>query len=523
MLTRRFPHGMRLLIVLALLAALAVAGCGGDEAPTSGAGPDPATVVPAGALLYGEVAVRPEGALADGASAALRKALRVEDPGAEIVRLLDEAFAGQGDGITYAEDVEPWLGDRAGGFVSLAASGEDGEADGAIALAVTDRDELDDVIERARDTGRQRVAGSYREVEYDVDRDGETYSAVVGDFYVGGTLPGLRASIDAARGGDALADAARFADAREEIAAGAIASLYLDPQVLAGQLRGRDELDPQTRRAIGASQLAEADPVIASVTMRADEIAFEATVDERLAEPALGEGSDETGVRVEVLPGDAWLALATPPIGQAIREGLDRAGVRERATAELRRGAGLDLDSDVLDLLGGLGAFVRGTNPLALGGGVLLRTPSDAAARRLLAMLQALAGSAAPTRPATSGDARGFQLAIPQLPQPIVVLAEGAAIAAGYAASSSEDLLEPPERLAESDAGAAAIATLGEDFTPSLVLLAGPLADLLRSLDQLQVADLASAVAYVRAYRSLALGTRHDDDRVTVRAVAALR
>lgn len=517
---RRLPHGPRLLALLALLAALVAAGCGGDDGASAGA--DPATVAPADAFLYAEVVVRPEGEVEAGASAALRKVLRTDDPGSEIVRLLDEGLSDDDGDLTYAEDVEPWLGERAGGFLLLDAA--EGDPDGAVALAVTDRGALDDLIGRMRDAGDQRAAGSYRGVDYDADRGDDSYSAVVGDFYVSGTLPALRAAIDASRDGDGLAEASRFEDAQDELPDDAIASLWVDPQALADQLRSVEDVDPQVRRALGSSQLAEADPVVASVTMTADEIAFEASADAELAGDALDAGDDDAAT-VGELPGDAWLALATPPLGPLIRQALDSAGVLDEAAAQLRQGAGLDLDSDLLDALGGLGLFVRGTNPLAIGGGVLIRTTSDAAARRLVTMLESIAGASGlgRPRPVAAGGARGFQIAIPQSPQPIVVLAQGSEIAAGYAISSAQDLLDPQQRFEDSDDGGAAIDSLGEGYEPSFVLLAPPLTELLRSLDQLQVADLSGVLPYLGAYRSLAIGTKRDGDRQTVRAVAALR
>jgi hypothetical protein len=103
------------------------------------------------------------------------------------------------------------------------------------------------------------------------------------------------------------------------------------------------------------------------------------------------------------------------------------------------------------------------------------------------------------------------------------VLAEGDRVAAGYATSSARDLLEPQERFGDSGDGRAAIDSLGEGFEPSFVLLAPPLVELLRALDALEVADFGPALPYLSAYRSLAVGSKDDGDRTTVRVVAALR
>ena len=64
------------LAALALLAAL-VAACGGGAAAGEA---DPASAVPADALVYIEAVVRPEGDLRDDALAAAGKVLRTDDP-----------------------------------------------------------------------------------------------------------------------------------------------------------------------------------------------------------------------------------------------------------------------------------------------------------------------------------------------------------------------------------------------------------------------------------------------------------
>src|SRR5215207_7476473 len=92
---RRLPLGSHLLALLTLLAVLVVAGCGSsseETATSAGGGPDPATLAPADALLYGEVVVRPEGDLRDDVAAAARKVSRLQDPSAALVRLLDRGF-----------------------------------------------------------------------------------------------------------------------------------------------------------------------------------------------------------------------------------------------------------------------------------------------------------------------------------------------------------------------------------------------------------------------------------------------
>jgi len=515
MLPRRLPHGVRIAAPLALLLTLLsiLAGCGGASSSSPVAeGPDPATVAPPTAALYGQAVVRPSGAMKDDVLAAARKVFRVQDPGAELVRLLDRDTS---DDVRFSRDIEPWLGERVGGFLLLPHAGKE-DPDGAAAIAIGDHEAFEKALPRLR-RGQHR-AGSYRGVSYDVDDDDSTYGAEVGDFYVVGTLPGLRAAIDASRG-ERLADASRYTDALDAVPDDALAFAYVDPKTIADATSSLPDVPAVSRRTL--ERLTKGSPIVASLTANADEIAIEGSGESQFNDNF----SNGAEVTVGQLPGDSWLALATPPIGPIVREALDSAGVHDKAAAQVRANLGLDLDRDLLEPLGGLGVFARGESPLDLGGGVLLQLTDAVAAQRLVTRIQAIL-AAAPNllvQPASAGGARGFQVQIPQSPQPIVVLAKGDRLAAGYAASSAEDLLDPQQRFDESSTGKAAIDTLGDGYEPSLVVIVPPIVGLLRALDELQIADLAPAIPYVDAYRSLAIGTKQDGDRTTVRIVAALR
>ena len=516
-MSRRLPHGARLLALVALLFALVAAGCGGSDTTSSSSnGPDPATVAPADAALYAQAIVRPSGDMKTSVLAAARKVLHVQDPGAQLRRLLDR-LGSQGS-TSYSRDIEPWLGQRIGGFL-LMPSGGSGSPDWAVALAIADHSAFDDALPRLRRDG-QHPAGAYRGVAYDEDDTDSTYSAAVGDFYVGGTLAGLRAAIDASKG-SSLADASRFTKAAGAVPDNALAFVYADPKAIVAAVGDVNGAPTNARKAL--ARFADADPVTASLTATADELAIEASGGAQVTQALSSDSSAK--VTVGQLPGDSWLALATPPLGPLIRNALASAGVHDQAAAQVQRNIGLDLDRDLLEPLGGLGVFVRGQSPLDIGGGALLQMTDAASAQRLLTRLEAIVGAGlhVPTRPLAVSGARGFQVQIPQSPQPIVVLAKGDRIAAGYAASPAQDLLDPQQRFDESSDGKAAISTLGDGYTPSFVLIVPPLAGLLRSLDQLQVADLSSVLPYVDAYRSLAIGTKRDGDRTTVRIVAALR
>src|SRR5215207_5049486 len=138
-----------------LAAAVGAAGCGS----TSGAGDtDPASLVPAAAPIYVEALARPGDAQGGDAQAALRKVLGTSDPGARLVELIDRA--GREHGVTWARDIDPWLGERVGAAM-LSVGGE--HDDGVVVAASTDDDKARDALAKLIPDAEQR---SHRDVAY---------------------------------------------------------------------------------------------------------------------------------------------------------------------------------------------------------------------------------------------------------------------------------------------------------------------------------------------------------------------
>ncbi|HYV15868.1 MAG TPA: DUF3352 domain-containing protein [Conexibacter sp.] len=516
---RRLPP--RLLTLAALLVMLALAGCGGSghaSGPSSASGPDPASLTPADAAVYGEALVRPSGAAQRGIVAAARKVSRLADPFGALRKAIDKANAGDGEVATYAQDIEPWLGARIGVFVLLPASAHS-EPDVGLVAAARDRTALRHEFDRMRSDGDLKPGGTYRGVVYGRDKHDGSPTAVVGDFLVAGTtLRALQAAVDTSKG-TSLADSSRYRDALGALPADRIALLYADPQAIAPALHAMRGLDPNVERILSSLHLTDGPPVTLALTAHADRIALELVAGSNV----IPHSDSSTGaVSLHDVPGDAWLALATPPLGPLIKQVLAQAGVHDRAAAGVRQATGLDLDADILDPLGGLVGFARGTGPLDVGGGIALRMRDADSAQKLLTRLQAIAGAAS-NGAAHALAGGGFELQVPRIPQPIVVQAHADKLAVGYGTASAKDLLDPHQRFDDSDAGKAAIATLGDGFTPSFVLIAPPLVELLRALDEIDVANFSPALPYLSAYRSLAVGTKRDGDRTTVRIVAALK
>ena len=228
-------------IVLGLVIAV-VAGCSGSH--TTGTAADPARAVPASAALYAGADVRPKGEKRTAALDAGRALTHQADPYLRLLALLQTPGSPAPD---FSRDVAPWLGNRAGVFLtSLRSSGSllaliqrglFGQpspagafpfgASGAQGAIVLDTREL----KKARaflDAAAARagaVARSYRGIAYRLS-GGDVAFALVRRFAVIGSDAGIRAVIDTTLGGPSLARAPGYSSLLGFAPAKAIAHLY---------------------------------------------------------------------------------------------------------------------------------------------------------------------------------------------------------------------------------------------------------------------------------------------------------
>lgn len=510
--------------LLLLFVTVVLAACGSKDddggsaaAPTAG----PATVAPQNATAYGEILVRPSGDVEEGVVTAARRMLRVDDPGAELRRLFDSESDGERGEFT--NEIDPWLGDTIGGFLLVETAAQAESPDGAVIAAVRDRAAAERAIDRLLADGDLSRGGTYEGVTYSVDREDDSWTGLVDEWFVVGTAEGFRAAVVASKG-DSLADSDRFTEAVDELADDRLAWAYVEPRSISTLLREQAELDPEFSRALDGQQdqldrALGADPITASLTARADQVVLDVSSGSAQAPAAGGEGAVDIGE----LPGDAWAALATPVIGPLIERALRESGEYDTAAGEIKRLTALDLHDDVLGWLGGVAAFVRGTSPLDIGGGIVIGSSDPAASQRFVSRLERFAGNAGlPTTP-TTGAGRGFQLKIPQLPQPLVVLADGDKVVLGLGVASTRDALDPDEALADTEPGKSAIATLGDGFDPAFVLVPEPLLMLLRALGLDSDPDFQSALPYLTAYESIVAGSKTEDGRTTGRLTLNLQ
>ena len=176
---------LRLALAAAVLAiSLFVAACGSSDSDDSAdAGPDPITLAPADVPFYAQMVVRPEGDLKDDLNSAVGKLTGDDDPGAQIIDEINSSLAEDTD-LTYEDDIEPWLGSRAGVFVS-GFQFDTEEPDVALVVATTDTDAAQGFVDASiEESGDSTSDETYEGVSYKLDSDDGTAIGIVDDFLV---------------------------------------------------------------------------------------------------------------------------------------------------------------------------------------------------------------------------------------------------------------------------------------------------------------------------------------------------
>jgi hypothetical protein len=514
---------LRRLVLLALAAALVaaaglVAGCGPSS---SGGDADPAAAVPASSLLYAEAVLRPDGTLGANVDAVARKVLGTDDPAAKIAELFDRAASK--DGITFRKDIEPWLGKRAGAAVtSLAPTGK---ADGVLVLASTDDGLARKAIESSPQAGAKR---SYSGVDYRLDAADGTAAAVTGGRVLIGSERGVRAAIDALKGGS-LADSPKLKGARDTIPGDQLGFLYLDVRGFVQAAAAQAGLSSGPAAALlGTLSGSLPETIAARLGAQPDAITVDAAAIglRSTAEP----GPGGAGMLAR-LPRSSWLALGVGDLGRTLDDtltqvsssGLGGLGI-EALLRQFRQRSGLDLRRDVLAWMGDAGIFVRGTSTSDVGFGLVVDSKDPAATRRAVTKLSGVAGAATGARVGelkTAGVDAGLTVRRSGGPE-IFVAAAGARFVVAAGRPAFEQALSPSEPLGAAPAFTAAAGKLGGGYRPALFL---DLPQLTRLIGDSAGSDarFARAKPYLDAFGGVVAGARRDGDVTRTRIVATVR
>lgn len=435
--------------------------------------------VPADVIGYANVFIRPSNSQKQALDDLLRKFPGIDSTEEAIDRLIEQIDAGlEQEGMSYEEDVEPWLGDQVAVYFATGGTAE--LPNFAVLVESKDDAELEEFVDGVAAASEVAlVEREYEGASYWMQEDGSEPIAagVLEGFLAVGTEEAFKASVDANAGGDTLDEDREFRDAVEPLNDDWIGLVYLDTQAFVTEItKFQEGLGANDRAALDAFGLDEQRPQAGIVYATSDSVTFEGTgsFSPTGAFGDLADLASEPGV-VPELPAETWAAYGIPSFGDVVGglfdtfqniPGFDRSQV----DAVFYGQTGLRLEEDVLSWMDDAGLFVQGTSIQQIGGGLVVESSDPAKTTRVLEKLEELATQQGiPTRPETKGDLEGFSVQIPGVPAPFyalggdrLVLAYGDAAATGAAGGS--------ETLRDSEAFAAAQDAVGDDFNVSFFL-----------------------------------------------------
>jgi hypothetical protein len=495
----------------ALIAAIA-AGCGSSSSG-SGGDNDPAALVPANAPVYAEATLRPSGKVGADLDAALQKILRTQDPGAKIEKALNDS--GKTDGVTYKDDIEPWLGERAGiavtsirgdnaDFVAVINSKDDGKAQDALSKT------KGDIVKR-----------SYNGVDYRFDRKENTAAGVFSHSVVVGTEPGFKAAVDASKG-QSLAESNGLRGVRSKVAEERVGLLYLDVNGLLQAIGQSAGSQPEVGAVLQSLSAAVPKTIGAALQAQPDAIKIDGV---SLGTPQSASSGGSGADMVASLPGSSWLALGFGKSGQAFEGILDGVGKAGGITgvgvnallSQFQQQTGLDLRKDVLSWMGDAGIFVAGKGLPDLGGALVIKTGDPAKTKKVIGVLRRLAASQSGGKVSdlhAQGVDDGFTLVSGDKPRVDVALAGDKFVVAVGGGDALKQAISPSQALGSSPAFTDAAGKLGDGLKPSFYLDFQQVVALIQGFVGNE-ADFQKAKPYLDTFGAIVAGAKDEGDGVT--------
>lgn len=510
--------GFVLASALALVALLAIAGCGGSSSSN-----DLAVVASPHSLVYLEAELSPSGASKEDLDALAQKVAGVDNLGDFVVSKLEASDEEDGEPVDFEKEVQPWLGEKAA--VAFQALKDGKLTDPVVAVQTTDSAAAQAFVDRqARQSKIPYRNGSYEGFEFEVGgSEGNAIGIVGEDLVIAEGEDGFKAAVDASQG-ESLADRDEFEETMDHAVDGSVADAFIDFGALATQ--AGNETKPSLLQALKTSGIepSEATAVL-SLVPGADqvELDFNAALGEA---PPSGDASEMLGS----LPGDAFAAFASSGFGEQLRKALDELDENgipgQLGPHELKKSVsqlGFDVDR-IASSLEDAGVFASGTSKGNLGGAIVLTTTDSSEAATAIKTIGLLVRqSGTPGVTALSGKASGFSVRSAELgPRPLVVATEGNRVAIGYGLPTTlRGLSGFGPTLAESSEYKAAVEALGE--TPISGFVSGLWAlDLARNLVPKSESGFWEAVPYLKAIRYVAIGSGSEGDRATAKIIVGV-
>ena len=513
---RRMPR-TRLLALPSLLLAVALAACGGAG---SAGDADPATAVPAGVAMYFDGVVRPEGDQREDVLDAARKVLRTDDPERKLRELIDKGLADSK--ATYDDDVAPWLGEKAGVWVTGVDRGKPGYV---VIVAAKDTDKAQAAIDKGVKSGGGKVTQrSYAGVDYQLDDEGVA-TGIVGDFFTVGTEAEFKRTVKA-EDGDSLAESKRYKATLDGLDEDRIGLFYIDLKLFFEQaLRSDPQAAGQLEQFRSIFPIDKLEPLGGALLADGDRIAVDTLARGKGVGPLIGTGSTPL---LGELPGDAWVALGAADVGPAVKTVFTRsAGALGGAAAaqQLEQRYGIDLERDVFSWIGDVAVFVRHTTRAEVDGGLVIeaRNPANmkGAFGKLVGLLQSEGGKkVSPVK--VKGAALAFRAGETDLGKPVVLARSDDRVVVALGEAAAAEALAPAKKLADAPLFDQAEDILGDDVEPDILL---SMPDLLAAIEAMGETDaeFEKAKPYLEAFSVIASGGSFKEDEVLTRVAAGLK
>ncbi|MGH2774422.1 MAG: DUF3352 domain-containing protein [Actinomycetota bacterium] len=522
------------------VAAIAVAGTLGYQMFFGSSEDDAVALVPADAVVYGNIFLDPSMDQKRAIGDLLEKfpeAPNADEARNKLVDLFDEGLA-EID-MNFDDDIDPWLGNQVAGWAQI----PDDLMGGGIAtevptppaafLIASDDDDaaLQFVEEASANSDDQLTDESYEGADYMLNEQEGSAAGVVDGFLVIGSEEGFKAVVDVSGGEDNLSDSGTFTETTDELTEDRLATFYFDGAALAEALEASGA--PAGAMEFGSFGIfgGSLSPTAGALFVESDKVVFESTTmpgDEDGEEvPEISNGL------LPDLPGDSWGAFGLPDLGTTLEDLYDtlieafaQGGMSpDQLDSQFEAQTGLNLREDLLSWMGDAGLFVAGTDPLSTSGGLVIESTDPATSSATVDQLAALLQQQGiPTEPFSAGGADGFAVEIPApgVTERAVVLA-GDRVVIAYGEEAAVNALESSDPLSESEAFQTATEGLGDDFTAAGYFDVDAMQELAEAAGASQFPEYEAEVKpWLDPFTYVTFGSREDGGRLLQRLVIGI-
>jgi hypothetical protein len=517
----RKPPVLVLLATLAVLAAaLAVAGCGGSS---SGGGGEPASLAPAASLVYIEANLAPESKASEEINELTSTVFGIDDVGDFVAEELEKLATEDNEKIDFAEEIEPWVGEKAGLFLKE-IHGDSEFTGGGFAVESSNSGETEEFLEKLAEQGDEKPEeGEFEGDRYWVQPGDESVVGVIGDYLAyGETKAYFEEMVENSEGGESLSESEKFTKAMETAPENGVGRVYVD---LGGSIQS---VDAETKAFFSLIQVEpQHSTLVGTIIPGSEQVELDLTTD-------IGKGAVQSGDAsklLESLPATAVLGFATPDFGKSFAEGVhgfSETGVPGQfEPGELEaalEAIGINLES-LGKNLGDAGGFVEGTGIGDIGGAMVIETGNAAEAKQLIGgigLVLRATGTEGVT--ATNGEITGFTVRSKKLGnQPLIVGSAGEEIVIAYGPKAAARALKSSTKTLGTTADfEAAKGALGS--TPISVFIDGrPGLELLEeALSPEEAEKLASARPYLEKISYAAVGSEKKGQTTTAKVIVGL-